>query len=404
MKAYRFSIILLLSIIFGGTIGWYFGTDAVALKPLGDLFLNLMFTIIIPLVFFSIASSIANMQSAKRLGRIMSTMFGSFIFTGVIAAVVMLLVVKVFPFNSTANIALEKPESVDAISLGDQLVQMVTVPDFVELFTRQNMMAMILFSVLIGFAVSSLGERAESFRLFLNAGSEVMMKVVSFIMYYAPIGLGAYFATLIGEFGPTLLGDYVMSAVIYYPVSFLYFGIFFTFYAYLAGKKAGVSIFWKNALAPTVTALATCSSAAAIPVNLEATKRMGVPKDIRETTVPLGAVMHKDGSVLGGVIKIAFLFSVFGMDFSGWNVMAATIVVAILCGTVMGAIPSGGMIGEMLILTLFGFPLEALPIIAAISTIIDPPATMVNSMGNTVTPMLITRFVEGKDWLKKQMI
>ncbi|MGL4820798.1 MAG: dicarboxylate/amino acid:cation symporter [Bacilli bacterium] len=400
MKAYRFSIILLASIFIGGLIGFLLGEDATVLKPFGDLFLNLMFTIIIPLVFFSVSSSIASMQSVQRFGKIMGTMLGSYLFTGILAAVVMLGVVLLFPLGS-ANIALETPtELLEPVSLGDQIVQTLSVPDFTHLLSRSNMLALIVFSVLVGYSTSTLGDRARVFREFLSGGSEVMMKIVNVIMLYAPIGLGAYFATLIGEFGPTLLGDYVFSAALYYPTSIIYYFVFFTFFAFIAARREGVRIFWKNALEPTITPLATCSSAASIPVNLEATKRMGVPKDIREMTVPLGAVMHKDGSVLGGVLKIAFLFSVFNKPFEGVGVFAATIIVAILCGTVMGAIPSGGMIGEMLIITLFGFPPEALPIIAAISTIIDPPATMVNSMGNTVTPMLITRFVEGKDWLK----
>lgn len=244
--------------------------------------------------------------------------------------------------------------------------------------------------------------KGKPFASFLSSGSEVLMKLVSLIMYYAPIGLGAYFATLVGEYGPMLLGTYFKAGVMYYVSAFIYFVIAFTFYAFMSGKKKAVAVFWKNMLSPTVTALATCSSAAAIPVNLEATRKMGISADIRETTVPLGAALHKDGSVLGGVLKIAFLFGIFEMNFSGLGTLTSVVLVAILVGTVMGAIPSGGMIGEMLILTLYGFPPEALPIIAAISTIIDPPATMLNATGDNVSSMMISRLVEGKDWLKKK--
>lgn len=127
---------------------------------------------------------------------------------------------------------------------------------------------------------------------------------------------------------------------------------------------------------------------------------MGVNKDIRETVIPLGAALHKDGSVMGGVLKIAFLFGIFNMNFSGLGTLSLVIGISLLVGVVMGAIPSGGMIGEMLILTLFGFPPEALPIIAAISTLIDPPATMLNASGDNVTAMMVSRLVEGKNWIK----
>ncbi|MEK3807412.1 dicarboxylate/amino acid:cation symporter [Bacillus sp. FSL H8-0547] len=402
MKAYRFPLILLSSVVIGGIIGLMFGEKAVFLKPFGDLFLNAMFTVVVPLVFFTIASSIANMGGTKRLGKIMGSMLAVFLFTGLIAAIYMTAVVKIIPPAQGVTLQLEKPEAMEDVTLADQIVSTFTVPDFVELFSRNNMLAMIVFSVLVGLSVSMIGEKGKPFASFLASGSEVLMKLVSIIMYYAPIGLGAYFATLVGEYGPMLLGTYFRAGVMYYAAAFIYFIIAFTVYAFIAGRKQGVTVFWKNMLSPTITSLATCSSAASIPVNLEATKKMGVSADIRETTVPLGAALHKDGSVLGGVLKIVFLFGIFDMSFSGFGTITSVILVAILVGTVMGAIPSGGMIGEMLILTLYGFPPEALPIIAAISTIIDPPATMLNATGDNVSSMMVSRMVEGKNWLKKK--
>ena len=131
---------------------------------------------------------------------------------------------------------------------------------------------------------------------------------------------------------------------------------------------------------------------------------MGIKKDIRDTTIPLGAALHKDGSVMGGVLKIVFVFGIFGLDVSGFGTFALIIGVSLLVGIVMGAIPSGGMIGEMLILSLFGLPPEALPIIAAISTLIDPPATLLNASGDNVASMMVSRSVEGKNWLKNTVI
>ncbi|MBS2970292.1 dicarboxylate/amino acid:cation symporter [Metabacillus sp. KIGAM252] len=402
MKAYRFPIILLSSIIIGAIIGLIFGEKAVVLKPFGDIFLNAMFTVVVPLVFFTIASSIAKMGGTKRLGKIMGSMLGVFLFTGLIAALYMLVIVNIFPPAEGVNMKFEKPEAVEEVSLADQIVSTFTVPDFADLFSRSNMLSLIVFSVLLGIAVSAIGEKGKPFSAFLTSGSEVMMKIVSYIMYYAPIGLGAYFATLVGEYGPMLLGTYFKSGILYYISAFIYFFAAFTVYAFMAGKKQGIKVFWSNMLSPTVTSLATCSSAASIPVNLEASKKMGIAPDISETTIPLGAALHKDGSVLGGVLKIVFLFGIFGKEFADFGTMTSIVLVAILVGTVMGAIPSGGMIGEMLILTLYGFPPEALPIIAAISTIIDPPATMLNVTGDNAAGMLVSRLVEGKNWMKKQ--
>ena len=139
------------------------------------------------------------------------------------------------------------------------------------------------------------------------------MKVVSFIMYYAQ----SDFCLLRGiswRIRTTTSWNLLPAAMVYYPASLIYFFVFFTFYAYLAGRKQGVQVFWKNMVSPTVTSLATCSSAASIPANLEATKKMGISSDVRETVVLLGSTLHKDGSVLGGVLKL-LSYSVF----STWN-------------------------------------------------------------------------------------
>ncbi|EZP77301.1 H(+):sodium-glutamate symporter [Parageobacillus genomosp. 1] len=159
--------------------------------------------------------------------------------------------------------------------------------------------------------------------------------------------------------------------------------------------------FWKHILSPAATALATGSSVATIPVNLEAAKKVGVPKEIRETVIPIGATIHMDGSCLSAILKIAFLFGIFEQDFSVIGTFLTAIGIAILSGTVMSGVPGGGFIGEMMIVTLYGFPIEALPILSMIVVIVDPPATMVNATGDNVTSMMITRFIKGKRWMEE---
>ncbi len=398
LKAYRFPLILLAAIIIGSIIGLIFGEKATVLKPLGDIFINLLFMIVVPLVFFSISSSIANMDNMRRLGKIFGSMITVFVITGMIASIFMLIAILPFSPITTADIPLETPE-VEEMSLADQLVLTFTVPDFVDLFSRSNMLVLILFAVLIGVATGLAGEAGRPFAKFLQSGSEVFMKVVKIVMYYAPIGLGAYFATLIGDFGSALLGDYAKAIIIYYPVSIVYFFIGFTLYAFIAGGKEGVKRFWKNILPPAVTALGTGSSVATIPINLEAAKRIGIPRDVRETVLPLGATIHMDGSCLSAMLKIAFVFSVFNIDFSGIGTFLTAIGVSLLSGVVMSGIPGGGFMGEMLIVTLYGLPIQALPIISAIGVVVDPPATMVNATGDTVASMLVTRHIDGKDWM-----
>lgn len=400
LKAYRFPLILLASIIIGSIIGLILGEKASVIKPFGDLFLNLLFMIVVPLVFFSISSAVANMDSMKRLGKIMGSMLSVFVITGIIASITMLVAVVIFPVGSGVDIPIEVVENTGMLSLSDQLVNTFTVPDFVNLFSRKHMLALIVFSVLLGIATGLTGEAGKPFARFLESGSEIFMKVIQLVMYYAPIGLGAYFAALIGAFGGELIGDYAQAFILYYPVAFLYFVIGFTLYAFIAGGKKGVVRFWKNILAPAATALGTGSSFATLPINLQAAKQIGVPKDIRETVLPLGATIHMDGSCLSAILKIAFVFGVFNMDFTGFGTFVTAIAIALLSGIVMSGIPGGGFIGEMVIVTLYGLPIQALPMISAIGVVVDPPATMVNATGDTVASMLVTRQLEGKDWME----
>lgn len=394
----------------GGAAGLIFGEKTAVVKPFGDLFLNLMFMIIVPLVFFSIASAISNMNGMKRLGKIMGSILVVFLVTASVAAILGLIGASIIkPIENTDIDALKAMMSStdttnqEQIPFLSQLVNTFTVPDFHLLLSRSNMLQLIVFSLLFGISTAMVGEKAKPVADFLSAATAVMMKMVNIVMYYAPIGLGCYFAAVVGELGPQILEGYARSFVLYLILTLLYYFGFFTLYAFIAGGKVGVKLFWKNAITPSVTAIATCSSAACIPVNLAAVRKMGVPKDIAETIIPLGANTHKDGSVFGGVLKIVFLFALFGKDLTSIPNILSILAVSFLVGAVMGAIPGGGMIGEMLIISIYGFPPETLPIIAVISTIIDAPATLLNSTGNTVCAMLVTRLVEGKNWISNAL-
>lgn len=406
-KQYRSSFLLLSAIILGGLIGVLFPQQTHYLKPIGDVFVNFMFMAIVPFVFFSISSAIASMDGAKRLGKIMGSTFLIFIFTAICAAIIGYIGIRFFPFVQNANLdtiktLMSSTPVQDDISLADRLVGIFTVNDFSLLLSKEHMLPLIFFSVLIGLATSSLGTTAKPFAVFLKSGSEVLMKLVQFIMYLAPVGLGCYFAAIIGDLGSQIIGSYVRVIVLYIGIALFYFIVMNTVYALLAGGKYSLRSFWRNITQPAVTAIATCSSAASIPVNLKATKDMGVPNDIAETVIPLGANTHKDGSVIGGVFKIAFLYGVFNRDITGIDNMITIILCAFLVGAVMGAIPGGGMIAEVLIVTILGFPLEAVPLIIVISTIIDMPATLLNSSGNTVSAMMVTRLVEGRNYFKQR--
>jgi Na+/H+-dicarboxylate symporter len=402
LRSYSASLILILSMVVGSILGLVLKEKASVLKPLGDIFLNLLFTVVVPLVFFSISSTVAKMEDMKRLGKIIGCMMVIFVVTGVIAAVIMLVGVLWYPPTFPGSFSLGEPIKAESIDLGQQLVRTLTVGDFRDLFSKGNMLAIIIFSFLIGLAASASRERSKPFIQFLVAGNEVMIKAIGYVMLYAPIGLGAYFAFLVGTFGSQLFDSYVRALALYYPLALAYAGITFSFYAWLAGGLMGLKLFWTNILPPALTAWGTGSGLATLPVNLQAATKIGIPEDVKEVVVNIGASVHSDGSSLAAVLKIAMLFGLFGMPMNDFSTWVSIVSVALLCGTVISGIPSGGMLGELLIITIFGFPMEAMPIITMLGTLVDPPATMVNVVGDNVCGMLTARVMNGPQWMEQR--
>ena len=419
LSNYKPTIILLTAIIVGAIVGCIFQEKAVILKPLGDIFLNLLLVVIVPLIFTTITTSIAKMKTPKRLGKIIGTIFAVFIVTSIIAVFI--------GFASTYFIKLVNPndgerikqtlmeeeqtskdenkeqENNDNVSIAERTVELLTVNDFSKLLSKDNIIALLVFSIICGIATNMSKEKGKPFLDFMVSLNEVVQNIVKIIMYYAPIGLGCYFAYLVGSFGASIAVGYLRTFVIYTIIAFLYYFIVYTIYALIAGGKKGVKIFWKNVMPSTLTSLATCSSAASIPVNIECSKKMGVPDDIAETAIPMGTSFHKDGSIIGSMFKIMFLVCLFGTNLGSVSSILGVLGIALLANLLITGVPiGGGTISEMLIISMMGYPVSALPILTMIATIIDPPATMLNVVGDTVSSMMVTRIVDGKNWIDKK--
>ncbi|MEA4971301.1 MAG: dicarboxylate/amino acid:cation symporter [Candidatus Pelethousia sp.] len=410
IKNYRSTLILLGAVALGAVVGVLWGPGAAVLNPFGTLFLNLMLVIIVPLIFTTISLSIAKMQQPKRLGKIMSSIVAAIVITSLVAVLAGVVATAPFELVSPADseqirsgleMAAES-EGAEDISFLDRTVSTLTVGDFSALLTRSNLLALIVFSIMIGLAINKAGEKAEPVVKLLDGVSEVLYNFIRFTMYYAPFGLGCYMAGLVGSFGGEIALGYAKTFVVYTVVALLFFFIIYSVYALIAGGRRALSAFWKNVLPAAVTAVATCSSAASIPVNIDSAKKMGVSEDIAETLIPLGTNLHKDGSIIGSVFKVLFLAALFGVNVSSGAGLVQVLLVSLVATLLVMAVPiGGGTISEMMIITLMGFPVAALPILTIIATIIDPAATMLNVVGNTSSALLTARMVDGKDWMDK---
>ena len=401
LKNYSFILCMLTGIVGGCIVGLVAPEFAANLKPLGELFTNMMFCLVVPMVFCSICSAIANMPSAKRAGKVMGVTIATFLTTAAIASLIMYAVMRIFPVvTGTYDVPQADPSEV--LGVGDMIVSFFTKPDFVELLSRRAVLPLIVFAIIIGFGIQMSGGPSTMTAKLLEDITGCIMNAVKIVTYYAPVGFFGFFANLVADYGPELIGDYSRTLLLYYGLSFVYMFTFFPIYARFGGGKGAVKVMFKHLFKPAAVSFGTCSSVATIPTNMEAAEETGISKDVSNIVLPLGATMHMDGSAMSAILKVAFLFGMFGQDFTTGRAILA-IIVAVFSSVAMSGIPGGGGTGELALCTIF-FPDQmaiAYPMALALGNLVDPPATMINSAGDYVVSYIVSRFVDGKDWLQK---
>ena len=400
-KSYGFLFTMIIGIVAGCLLG-AFWKGASALKPLGDVFINLMFCVVVPMVFFSISSAIANMKNVKRAGKLMGTTVVIFICTTVIASVIMYIIVRFVPIFIGEPLFEEGAS--EPMKFGDMVVGFFTKSDFPELWSRRSILQLIVAGIFFGFGVQMCGGPETKVAKLLDEITQVLMKVIKLITYYAPIGFLGFFAGLVADHGADFISNYARAIIIYYVVAFAYMFLIFPLYARFGGGKGAVKVMFKHLFRPAAVAFGTCSSVATIPTNMEVSEDTGISKDVTDIVLPMGATMNMDGSGMSAIIKVAFLFAMFNKDFATTDALLA-IIVATVSSVAMSGIPGGGGTGELVLCSLF-FPEQlaiAFPIAQAIGDLVDPPATMVNAAGDYVASYIVSRFNDGKDWLQKKL-
>ena len=400
-STYGFFFLMIAGIV-GGCIVGFAWPGATSLEPLGTLFINMMFCVVVPMVFFSISSAIANMKSARKAGKLMGTTVVTFMCTTIIASVIMYVLVRFIPIYTGAPIFEESTAT--PMSAGELIVGFFTKSDFPELWSRRSILQLIIAGIFFGFGVQMCGGAETKVAQLLEEITNVLMKVIKLISYYAPIGFFGFFAALVAAHGADFVSSYAKAIILYYVVAFAYMFLCFPLYARFGGGKGAVKVMFKHLFRPAAVAFGTCSSVATIPTNMEVSQDTGISKDVTDIVLPMGATMNMDGSGMSAIIKVAFLFGMFGKDFATTDAIIA-IIVATVSSVAMSGIPGGGGTGELVLCSLF-FPESlpiAFPIAQAIGDLVDPPATMVNAAGDYVASYVVSRFVDGKDWLQKKL-
>ena len=392
LKSYGSSLLLLLGVVAGGVLGAILGEGARVLRAPGMLFLNLVFMLVVPLVFFSVAHSIVVMRRSGVIGRVLGTALGVFLFMSLVAGVFAFGFMSVWnPFERVTG-AGGAPTGViagEGMKLGDALVSALTVNDFPLLLSREHLLPLIIFAALFGLAVALLGRKAAVVERFIAEGDAVIMKMVELVMKLAPVGIGCYFADTVGTLGGQIVGGYLEIFLVVCAASAVCYLVFYTLYALFCRIPLGR--FWKEMITPSATAVGTCSSAACMPVNMAAARNLGVSGKIADGVIPLGTNLHKDGSVVTSVAKVLFALYFFGAAPQGPGPAVMVILLGVLESIVVGAIPVGGMTGELLICAVLGLDPSFAASLLIIGTVCDIPATLLNATGNLVAPLLVQR-------------
>lgn len=393
LQAYRSSIILLSALLLGGLLGTALPEFAIKLKPIGQIFLNLLFMIIVPLVAVSVMSSIAKMTDLKRLGSILASIMAVSVVMAMVPAIGIVLLA--LAYDPAQGVTLELAETVEAAGSMD-FVSLLTTNDFVGLLSKSNILALIIMSVISGIAIGQSGEDGRKVSALLDSLNTVIMKIIAILMYVAPIGLGAYFAATMASQDAELMGTFARAVGLFLFATVVYLTLGSTLYAWVGGGLAGVKRFWQNMLEPAVTALGTSSSLATLPVNIRAAAKMDLNEQIAEISLPLLVNLNKGGAAMITALKIVFIYSLLGMEFTS-DVFMLTILISVLSAFVIGGVPGGAFLGEIFIVTTLGLPLEVIPILVVLGAITDAASTVINVVHDLTATQIIQR-INGKHY------
>ena len=352
MRNYIQTVLLLLGVSIGAACGALAGPSASFVKPVGEIFLNLTFVLVVPVVFFSVANSVRKLTTERKLWRVLSRAVLVFLAGSVVAGFLTWVICGFWnPLGGYATRIPPERMVIDGVAIGGRdllstIENMFTVSDFHMILSKDNLVPLIVFSALFGAATSLSSTKGETMGRFLESGMDVVMEFMRILMYAAPVCLGCYFADLVGSLGGQIVSSFVNSMLLYLVVTLiLFFGVN-SLYVALAGGKGRLFSYWRNITEPSLLAVATCSSAATIPASIKSAKRMGVDDSVAESVIPLGINLNKDGSVVSSVLKTMFVVSFYGLG--GYGCLSI-VAIGILASLVVGAIPVGGMTAEILI-------------------------------------------------------
>lgn len=382
---------LVLGVVIGSMVSSDFASTY--LQPLGTLFIRLIRMIVVPLVLATLIAGSAGLGSATRIGSIAGKTVLIFMATSAVAVAVGLIMANFMQPGVGLNVATEGlvAKNVSAPPISQVLLEIVPINP-IEAFAKGSMLQVIFFAMFFGFCLSTMGEQAKPVVDFFQLVGDAMIKMTNYVMLYAPIGVFGLISFTVTKHGLGVLlplGKLILCSLIA--------SIIFVVVTYLPLVRAsGVKLphYLKTIFEPWLVAFTTCSSAAALAVNLEASRRLGASRSIASFAIPLGNTINMNGtSIYMGVCAI-FAAEVYGMDLSLAEQMQV-VLMGVLAAIGTAGVPGAGLIMTTVVFTQIGIPLEAVALIAGVDRILDMIRTSINVLGDNLTAILVSK-MEGQ--------
>ncbi|MCT7942176.1 dicarboxylate/amino acid:cation symporter [Shewanella sp. SP1S2-7] len=360
------------------------------LHVIGAIFISSLKMLVVPLVFVSLVCGTCSLSDPSKLGRLGGKTISFYLFTTAIALTISIVAaILIHPGNASLVSSTMEFTVKEAPSLSEVIINIV--PDNpIQAMTQGNMLQIILFAVIFGFAISHIGERGERVALFFNDLNEIIMRVVTLVMQLAPYGVFALMAKLSLTLGMETFGSVVKYFLLVVAVLLIQALVV---YPILLKVFSGLNplMFLRKIRDVQLFAFSTASSNATLPVTIEASEhRMGVDNKIASFTLPLGATINMDGTAIMQGVATVFIAQVFGIELSLTD-YAMVVVTATLASIGTAGVPGVGLIMLAMVLNQVGLPVEGIALIIGVDRLLDMLRTAVNVTGDTVATVIIAK-------------
>ena len=386
----------MITAILAGAISGYFWGDAMQLVAwLGELFLTMLKMLIVPLVAASVITGVAALGDVRKLGRMGGVTVTYYLVTTLVAVSIGLVMANLWQPGVGVSVGehLQAPKpSVGDVGITDLILSLVH-PNIIGAAADMKLLPIIVFCIAFAAALSTLGERGLPVVAFFDGLNDTMMRLVEWVMLFAPIGVFALIASKLGAAGGgeafmaqlAGLGKYALAVISGLVAHSLFLCLLLLL---LARQRVGAYL--KHMATALMTAFSTASSSATLPLTLEGVRNAGVPEHARRFVLPLGATVNMDGTALYESVAVLFIAQAYGIDLTFGQQMLV-LLTATMAAIGAAGIPEAGLVTMVIVLEAVGLPLEGIGLILAIDWFLDRCRTTVNVFGDSVGASVVGR-------------